>query len=87
VVNIITGKGGELIPHLAKHMDVNAVVDYCSDAAQYKVLQSDGAENVKRMVNRSDMSGKAWFDDATAQSPYWIEECTELKTAWHPIGV
>ncbi len=87
VVNVVTGKGDELIPHLYKHMDVNAVVDYRSDAAQAKVLQSDGAENVKRMVGRAGIEEKAWFDDAVTQSPYWIEECTELKTAWHPIGV
>jgi acyl-CoA reductase-like NAD-dependent aldehyde dehydrogenase len=87
VVNIVTGKGSELISHLCKHMDVNAVVDYRSDAAQYKALQLDGAENVKRMVSHAGISEKAWFEDAVAQSPYWIQECTELKTAWHPIGV
>lgn len=87
VVNIITGKGSELISHLCKHMDVNAVVDYRSDAAQYKALQVDGAENVKRMAYHAGISEKAWFEDAVAQSPYWIQECTELKTAWHPIGV
>lgn len=87
VVNIVTGKGAELIPTLSKHMDVNAIVDYRSDAAGFKTVQLDAADNVKRVTSRAGLSEKEWFDDAVAQSPYWIEECTELKTAWHPIGV
>lgn len=87
VVNIVTGKGNELIPHLAKHMDVNALIDHRSDAAAYKAVQQDGAENVKRVVSHAGLTEKEWFDDALVQSPYWIQECTELKTAWHPIGV
>lgn len=87
VVNIVTGKGSELIPILSKHMDVNAVVDCRSDAAAFKSIQADGADNVKRVVSHAGLTEKEWFDDAVAQSPYWIEECTELKTAWHPIGV
>lgn len=86
VVNIVTGKGAELIPHLAKHMDVNAVVDYRSDAAAFKAVQQDGAESVKRVVSHTGLTEKEWYDDAKSQSPYWIQECTELKTAWHPIG-
>jgi acyl-CoA reductase-like NAD-dependent aldehyde dehydrogenase len=87
VVNVVTGKGPELIPHLAKHMDVNAVVDNRSDAANFKAVQLDGAESVKRVVSHAGLTEKEWFIDSQSQSPYWIQECTELKTAWHPIGV
>lgn len=87
VVNVVTGKRSELAPTLSKHMDVNALVDYCSDAMSFKSIQQDAAENVKRVVLHGGITEKAWFDDASTQSPYWIQECTELKTAWHPIGV
>lgn len=87
VVNILTGKEKELSPHLAKHMDVNAVVDYTSGSDAFKLLQQDGAESVKRVISHAGLAEKQWFDDATTQSPYWIQECTELKTAWHPIGI
>lgn len=87
VVNIITGKATELVPQLGLHMDINALVDYRSDAAQLKQLQQDAAESVKRVCVHTGLRDQDWFDDHKTQSPYWIQECTELKTAWHPIGI
>ncbi len=87
VVNVVTGKGSELIPTMSKHMDVNALVDYRSDSVAFKSIQVDAAENVKRVVLHGGITEKGWYDDSATQSPYWIQECTELKTAWHPIGV
>jgi len=87
VVNIVTGKASELVPPLAKHMDVNALVDYRSDLATFKAETVDGAESVKRVFSHAGLTEKDWFNDKVAQNPYWIQEVTELKTAWHPIGV
>jgi hypothetical protein len=28
----------------------------------------------------------AFWRGQEAQSPYWIERLTEVKTAWHPMG-
>lgn len=87
VVNILTGSKQELIPVLAKHMDVNAI-DYSGhDAATIKLLHEEAAYTVKRILIRETPSNRAWWDDAVAQSPYWITEATEMKTAWHPIGL
>jgi acyl-CoA reductase-like NAD-dependent aldehyde dehydrogenase len=87
VVNILTGLRGELLEHFASHMDVNAVV-YCDDtggatsaAADCKMLQETAAGNVKRIIVRDASDWNA----ATAQSPYWILDCQEIKTTWHPI--
>lgn len=85
-VNMITGFKKELIPHLAKHMDVNAVNYTGSDPATLKLLQEEGAANVKRIVAHDHPVGEAWFK-AAAQSPYWINSFVEMKTTWHPIGV
>jgi acyl-CoA reductase-like NAD-dependent aldehyde dehydrogenase len=72
VVNILTGRRDELAPHLASHLDVDALDLDRGDAD----LERAAAENVKRVVlARGD-----------AQSPYEIAGFLELKTVWHPMG-
>ena len=72
VVNILTGRRDELAPHLASHLDVDAL-DLDRGAAE---LERAAAENVKRVVSaRGDV-----------QSPYEISSFLELKTVWHPMG-
>jgi acyl-CoA reductase-like NAD-dependent aldehyde dehydrogenase len=72
VVNILTGRRDELAPHLASHLDVDALDLDRGDAD----LERAAAENVKRVVlGRGD-----------AQSPYEISSFLELKTVWHPMG-
>lgn len=85
VVNILTGLHSELITPLASHMDINAVVYAGNDASLIKNLQSEAAENVKRIVLRKNLNAKNWAN-AEAQSPYWIQDTVEFKTAWHPVG-
>lgn len=77
VVNILTGFKKELTPHLAKHMDVNAI----------NFPNEEAASNVKRTIAHDHPQGKEWFEDAKSQSPYWIQSFVEMKTTWHPVGV
>lgn len=87
VVNILTGVKDELIPVLAKHMDLNGI-DYSGNvAATIKLLQEEASHNVKRIIVRGRPHGREWLDDRHAQSPYWIAALSEMKTAWHPIGI
>lgn len=86
VVNILTGFKKELLPHLAKHMDVNAINYTGSDAAVLKLLQEEGSANVKRIIAHPEPRGEAWLTPK-AQSPYWIQSFVEMKTTWHPVGV
>ncbi|MBI3851606.1 MAG: aldehyde dehydrogenase family protein [Verrucomicrobia bacterium] len=85
VVNILAGKRAELAPHIAGHMDVNAIVDGSGDLALSASLQSGTAINLKRYANRS-LSPADWFN-AKAEDPYWILDTIEFKTTWHPIGL
>ncbi len=85
VFNLLTGSRHELAPHIATHLDVNAVVDAAGDAKIAGILRAGSASNLKRYVARS-LNRSAWFSVA-ADSPYWILDTLELKTAWHPIGV
>jgi len=85
VVNILSGKRSELVPHIASHMDVNAIVDGAGDESCAKQLREGTASNLKRYANHS-LSENDWFGEK-AEDPYWILDTTEFKTAWHPIGV
>src|SRR6266496_1728800 len=73
----------ELVPHLARHMDVQAIADAGSDTALSKAIGEDAAVNVKR-VKRYAISD--YFSDK-AQGLDFIESFTEIKTTRHPIGV
>jgi len=83
VANLISGRKDELVPHLARHMDVNAISDAGGDRALSKSMAEDGAVNVKRVKRYAipDYSSDA------AQGLDYIEAFTETKTTWHPIGV
>jgi acyl-CoA reductase-like NAD-dependent aldehyde dehydrogenase len=83
VVNILTGKRAELVPHIASHMDVNAIVDGAGDAELSAKLQAGVAINLKRYAKHAATD---WFT-AKVEDPYRILDTVEFKTAWHPIGV
>lgn len=85
VVNILAGNRKELAPHLASHMDVNAIVDATNDESLGRELQSGGRFNLKRYVRRAVQPAR--WQTTDAENPYWILDTVELKTAWHPIGV
>ncbi len=81
VVNILTGTAGELAKQMASHMDVNAVI-YCEgDTEVQKQLQTEGAQNVKRVFVYANSD---WMGE-DAQSPYYMMDTQEVKTTWHPV--
>jgi acyl-CoA reductase-like NAD-dependent aldehyde dehydrogenase len=80
VVNLLTGRRDELLPHLSSHMDVNAVL-YCGDSEeQLRVARSEAVHNMKRVVALSESEA------VTEANPYRIRDLQEIKTTWHPIG-
>jgi acyl-CoA reductase-like NAD-dependent aldehyde dehydrogenase len=85
VVNILTGSVAEVLPHLAKHMEIAALDLHGVDAAVSKAAEEQGAGNVKRVRVRS-LPEAEWFDSAATESPRWIERFVEMKTIWHPAG-
>lgn len=84
VINILTGSRSELAPHIASHMDVNAIVDGSGDRSTSDILRGGIAANLKRYCNHS-LSPAKWITSEGA-NPYWIADTVEMKTAWHPIG-
>lgn len=85
VVNILTGRRTELAPHIASHMDVNAIVDGTDLADIGAILQAGSANNLKRYA-ASALSPAEWFS-SKGEDPYKILDTVEFKTAWHPIGI
>lgn len=83
VANLISGHKDELVPHLSRHMDVNAIADAGGDAALSKAIGQDAAVNVKRVKRYRTADYFAEKD----QGLDFIEAFTETKTTWHPIGV
>jgi acyl-CoA reductase-like NAD-dependent aldehyde dehydrogenase len=82
VVNILSGLRADLAPTAATHMDVNAIVNGCEDAALDKTLHEGTAVNMKRYA-RHVLPPAEW---RKADRPQWILDTIEFKTAWHPVG-
>ncbi|MBL7923785.1 MAG: aldehyde dehydrogenase family protein [Bacteroidia bacterium] len=77
VVNILTGYRKEFLAPASSHMDVNALLHIDLDAEQRRLVQTNAALNVKRMID---------FSKEELLSPYRILAAQEVKTTWHPIG-
>jgi acyl-CoA reductase-like NAD-dependent aldehyde dehydrogenase len=81
VVNILTGNNEELMPWLAEHKDVNAILYTKKEPSILTALRKKATGNLKRVIH---WPIQRWLD-ASAQSPYRITDLQEIKTTWHPI--
>lgn len=87
VVNILTGQSKELSPHIAKHREVIGIEAWIVDADLRKTVESEGADNIKRVKTHVPMDPEAWSDERRGQGLSWIERFLETKTVWHPVGL
>jgi acyl-CoA reductase-like NAD-dependent aldehyde dehydrogenase len=85
VVNILSGFRGELVPHLASHAELNALIDASGDAVLSRDLQKRASETIKRVAVRH-LKPQEWLT-AKAENPYWMLDTLEIKTTWHPQGL
>lgn len=87
VINILTGQKKELIPHLAGHMDINAI-DYADNDQKFrKSAQAACANNVKRFVYSALNTPVDYFNDNLNENLREVQNFTELKTVWHTMGL
>ncbi len=84
VLNVLTGLTDELVPAIAAHRDIDAVVA-CVGGEQAKLLQLGIAENLKR-VRIVDPDSK-FLDGDEWMSPRAFQAVTEVKTVWHTVGM
>ena len=83
VVNVLTGRVGELAPHLVAHMDVNAADLTGLAGRDTAELERAAADNVKRVL-RAPAGEPDWH---AVPDPARITAFTEVKTVWHPVGL
>ena len=81
VVNIITGSKDELAPHIAQHMDVNALGINIDNKELKNKIFFQASNNLKRVVDVSKYN----IEDSNFESPYIVKKFMEAKTTWHPI--
>jgi len=75
VVNLLSGRASELVPALAAHRDVNALVDATGDAELAVQIDTFASETLKRVLR------------GTGHTPLErLAALTEIRTVWHPIG-
>jgi acyl-CoA reductase-like NAD-dependent aldehyde dehydrogenase len=82
VVNVLTGRTAEVAPHLAAHMDVNALdLAGVADPALATELEAAAAESLKRVLRprAEDWSAPPALDRMLG--------LLETKTVWHPVGI
>ena len=82
VVNLISSRKDETLPHVARHMDVNALVLAGLTRELEIAARQDAAVNVKRV---SVPAIADYFADS-AQGLEAIRATLEIKTTWHPVG-
>ncbi len=81
VVNIVTGRAAELVPHLAAHGDVNALDLTGADPDLAVAAARAAAETIKRVYRP-----KGAPDFAAAPGTARLRAFLEIKTVWHPTG-
>jgi acyl-CoA reductase-like NAD-dependent aldehyde dehydrogenase len=85
-LNVLTGKRAELISHLARHMDVNAIAAYGVDPAMASDITRMASDNLKRTDVEGPIAPERWkaaeFDDLER-----VARFVEIKTIWHPAAI
>jgi acyl-CoA reductase-like NAD-dependent aldehyde dehydrogenase len=81
VVNILTGHTAELMPWIAEHRDVNAVLYTEKNPATLMSIRTKATGNLKRVIHWPQED----WQSGESQSPYHITDLQEIKTTWHPI--
>lgn len=82
VLNLLTGTRADILPTLATHEHIRAIVA-AVDGGEATQLERGAAAAVRRVRLHAPIQD--WADTAH-DSPYDIRDTTEAKTIWHPIG-
>jgi acyl-CoA reductase-like NAD-dependent aldehyde dehydrogenase len=86
VANVLTGRRIEVAPHLARHLDVNALETHALDAPFAAELERLAADNLKRTRTLPGATLAAWLAPE-AQDLAHVAHFVESKTIWHPAGI
>ncbi|KUF17856.1 MULTISPECIES: aldehyde dehydrogenase family protein [Streptomyces] len=84
VVNVLSGRTGELATPLAAHQDVNGIDLAGADAGLAEELEIAAADNLKRVLRPQAVDSDADF--TAAPGTRRLTAFLETKTVWHPTG-
>jgi len=84
VINLLSGRKTELLPHVATHRGLGAVVGSGLSRRQRTLLKEGGVDPLMRV--HPAMDSHPFEDDTFWTSPRVLTPFTEVKTMWHPVG-
>jgi aldehyde dehydrogenase (NAD+) len=84
VVNLVTGRAGELLKVLAEHHDLDAIWCY-GDAEMCTMAKALSTGNLKQVWTNE---GRVidWFDGEEAEGRWYLEHAYQVKNLWVPYG-
>jgi aldehyde dehydrogenase (NAD+) len=84
VINIVTGRAGELLKTLAEHDDVDAIWAF-GDKATAERAKGLSIGNLKQVFTNE---GRVidWFDASQGEGRWFLQHATQVKNIWVPYG-
>jgi aldehyde dehydrogenase (NAD+) len=84
VVNMVSGRGDELLKVLAEHDDVDAIWSFSSEASS-ATAKSLSVGNLKQVFSNE---GRAidWFSSEQGEGRWFLHHATQVKNIWVPYG-
>jgi aldehyde dehydrogenase (NAD+) len=84
VVNMVSGRGDELLKVLAEHDDVDAIWSFPSEAHS-AIAKSLSVGNLKQVFSNE---GRAidWFSIEQGEGRWFLQHATQVKNIWVPYG-
>jgi len=84
VVNMVSGRGDELMKVLAEHDDIDAIWSFAGEASG-AAAKSLSVGNLKQVFSNE---GRAidWFSTAQAEGRWFLHHATQVKNIWVPYG-
>ena len=88
VVNILTGRRSELMPHLTRHADIDGVDLWGCPDDLLADAERGAAEHVARVARRphGEKDRASAFQGERGERIDGMTAFLEMKTVWHPIG-
>jgi aldehyde dehydrogenase (NAD+) len=84
VVNMVTGRAGELLKTLAEHDDLDAVWSF-TDEGNSAAAKALSIGNLKQVFTNE---GRAidWFDRKQGEGRWYLDHSVQVKNIWVPYG-
>jgi aldehyde dehydrogenase (NAD+) len=84
VVNLVSGRGAELLKVLAEHDDVDAIWSFAGEASS-AAAKSFSVGNLKQVFSDE---GRAidWFSVEQGEGRWFLHHATQVKNIWVPYG-